>query len=146
MTQHAATPWQSLREGNQYIKAAYLPTAKLVGASVIPQLVRPWNPYALIARGFTPRDYETTRFLDADADFIVRACNAHEELVAFVQEVYGEAQSVRFTERALSGQRRILRYTKAEETTAVTTAMGRDHSIRGAAFQVMAKSTKGTRP
>jgi len=70
----AATPgpWQSLRDGNQYVKVETdnLPSAELVGASRVDGLVRPWNPHALIALGFKPGEHETARFLDVDADFI----------------------------------------------------------------------------
>lgn len=66
-------PWRSMRDGNQYINTRYMPTARLVGASRVDGVVRPWNPHALLARGFTPDEYETARFLDADADFIAHA-------------------------------------------------------------------------
>jgi len=68
----AATPgpWMSLRDGNQYIETSYLPTAKGVGASRIPEIARPWNPHAYVRFGFRPTEFETARFKDADADFI----------------------------------------------------------------------------
>ncbi len=68
----AATPgpWHSSRDGNQFIETGYPPTAKLVGASRVLGVVRPWNPHALVAFGFKPSEYETVRLLDADADFV----------------------------------------------------------------------------
>lgn len=66
-------PWRSMRDGNQYIKTRYLPTAKVVAASRIDGLVRPWNPHAYVAFGFKPEEFETSRFLNADADFIAEA-------------------------------------------------------------------------
>jgi hypothetical protein len=70
----AATPgpWRAMCDGNQYIEAWRL-TPKLVGASRVDGLVRPWNPYALVAFGFKPEEYETARFLDADAALIAHA-------------------------------------------------------------------------
>lgn len=71
----AATPgpWRALEQGNQFVNTNYLPTAKVVAASRIEGLVRPWNPYRYIAFGFTPEEFETARFLDADATFIAAA-------------------------------------------------------------------------
>jgi hypothetical protein len=83
----AATPgpWLSLRDGNQRINTHYLPTAKLVGASRIVGPVRPWNPYAYIARGFTPEEFETVRFVDEDADFVAHAREDIPSLVAYAE-------------------------------------------------------------
>jgi len=69
---NAATPgpWRSYRDGNQFIETGYPPAAKLVAASRVLGPVRPWNPSALITFGFKPEEYETVRFLDADADFV----------------------------------------------------------------------------
>lgn len=67
----ATTPgqWRSMNEGNQYLGTHYLPTAKLVGASRVDGLPRPWNPHAMVA--FMKLDpAEVSRFVDADADFI----------------------------------------------------------------------------
>jgi hypothetical protein len=77
-------PWRSLRDGNQYIQTSYLPTAKCVGASRVEGLVRPWNPHGLLAFGFKPSEYETARFLDADADFVA---HAREDIPALIAEV-----------------------------------------------------------
>ena len=76
----AATPgpWRSMRRGNQFIEAKYLPTARVVAASEIPELVRPWNPHACIS--FMKLDAaETARFIDADADFIAAARTGYPE-------------------------------------------------------------------
>lgn len=73
----AATPgpWQSLRDGNQYVETSYMPCARGVArrASRVAPLVRPWNPHAYLAFGFKPKEFETARFLDADADYIAAA-------------------------------------------------------------------------
>jgi hypothetical protein len=63
-------PWHALADGNQYVNAAYLPTAECVPCARIEEILRPWNPHALIAFGFKPQEYETARFLERDADFI----------------------------------------------------------------------------
>jgi hypothetical protein len=65
--------WRSMRDGNQYVETRYMPTAKCVGASRVDGLVRPWNPHAYVAFGFKPDEFETSRFVDADADFIADA-------------------------------------------------------------------------
>lgn len=80
-------PWRSMRDGNQYIKTDYMPTAKLVGASRLDGLLRPWNPHAYIAFGFKPREFETVRLLDEDADFIEAAHNAIPALVALLSRL-----------------------------------------------------------
>lgn len=77
-------PWRAMRDGNQYVNATYLPTAKLVGASRIEGPRRPWNPHAYIAYGFKPTEFETVRFVDEDADLIAAAVNA---LPALLDEV-----------------------------------------------------------
>ena len=71
----AATPgsWRAMRDGNQYVETSYLPTAKCVAASYVDGLVRPWNPHAYVRFGVRPQEFETARFLDADADFIAAA-------------------------------------------------------------------------
>ena len=79
-------PWRSLRDGNQYVNTFYLPTAKVVGASRVDGLVRPWNPHALVAFGFKPAEYETSRFIDEDADFIAAA----PEDVAYLLDLIAE--------------------------------------------------------
>jgi len=62
-----------MRDGNQYVETAYLPTKRLVGASAVVGIRRPWNPIAAIAFGLKAEDHEVARFLDADADFIAAA-------------------------------------------------------------------------
>lgn len=78
-----ATPgeWRAMRDGNQFIDTKYNPTRTCVAASRIPELKRPWNPSALLAFGFKPEEYETSRFTDADADLIVAM---HEALPALL--------------------------------------------------------------
>jgi hypothetical protein len=80
----AATPgpWRSMRDGNQYTNTRFLPTAKLVGASRLEGVTRPWNPNKYVTFGFTPEEFETPRFLDADADLIAAARNAMPALLA----------------------------------------------------------------
>jgi hypothetical protein len=63
-------PWRSMRDGNQYTNTRFLPTAKLVGASRLDGVTRPWNPNKYVTFGFKPEEFETARFLDADADLI----------------------------------------------------------------------------
>ena len=84
----AATPgpWISLRDGNQYVETRYLPTARCVGASRINEVVRPWNPHAYVQFGFTPAEFETSRFLDIDADLIAAARNALPDLLDAADE------------------------------------------------------------
>jgi hypothetical protein len=78
-------PWQSWAQGNQNLYAfesarktdppqpkgisRYLPTAKIVGAAIIPQLARPWNPHAVMAFGTMDRAWQA-RFRQEDADYI----------------------------------------------------------------------------
>lgn len=76
-------PWRSMRDGNQYFdveldprtgKATPYPKGRgtLVGASIIPQLQRPWNPW-WVGDSTSPETQETARFKDADADFIAHS-------------------------------------------------------------------------
>lgn len=76
-------PLCAMRDGNQYINTEYMPTATLVGASRIVGrgALRPWNPHRLIAFGFAPTEYETNRFEDSCADYIVTAVNALPTLI-----------------------------------------------------------------
>lgn len=67
-------PYRSMRDGNQYLETRYIPTCKLVGASRIDGLKRPWNPHAAIAFGLKAEDHEIVRFTDEDADYIA-ACS-----------------------------------------------------------------------
>lgn len=88
----AATPgeWRALEDGNQYVNTSYMPTAKCVAAARIEGPVRPWNPHAYLAFGFKPKEFETVRFVSADAALICAAVNALPELLA-IAEVYGRA-------------------------------------------------------
>lgn len=81
-------PWASLRDGNQYVETNYIPTAKLVGASRISGVRRPWNPHALLAFGFRPEEYETVRFVDADADLVAALRNAAPALIQAAREAF----------------------------------------------------------
>ena len=85
----AATPgpWQAMRQGNQYIETDYLPTAKVVGASVVTGLKRPWNPHAYISFGMRATTHEEARFTDADADFIAHAPTDIAALIAEVKRL-----------------------------------------------------------
>ena len=85
----AATPgpWQAMRQGNQYIETDYLPTAKVVGASVVTGLKRPWNPHAYISFGMRATTHEEARFTDADADFIAHAPTDIAALIAEVRRL-----------------------------------------------------------
>lgn len=82
----AATPgeWMAMRDGNQYLETRHLPSAKAVGASRIEGPKRPWNPHALLSFGFKPEEYETVRFIDADADFVCALVNAFRKNKLFV--------------------------------------------------------------
>lgn len=100
-------PWRSMRDGNQRINTKYLPTAKLVGASRVDGLVRPWNPYALLASGFKPEEYETARFLDEDADFIARAREDIPALIAEVRRLQSELLAAE--RRGAEGEREAIR-------------------------------------
>jgi hypothetical protein len=72
-----------MRDGNQYVGVTLNPRSgksqihpdgrgTLVGASKIPQLQRPWNPW-WVGDTHSPETEETARFKDADADFIAHA-------------------------------------------------------------------------
>lgn len=76
LAQATPGPWRSMRQGNQYLGTVYMPTAKLVGASVIEPIKRPWNPHAAIPFGITALQHEQARFTDGDADLIVEVINA----------------------------------------------------------------------
>ena len=77
-------PWMALRDGNQYIETRSLSSAKCVAASKIPQLQRPWNPYAVVS--FMQLDAaEESRFLDADADTIATLRNALPRLIRLLE-------------------------------------------------------------
>ncbi len=88
-------PWRSMRDGNQYLDTKYMPTAKVVGASRLDGPKRPWNPHRLIAFGFTPDEYETARFTDADADLIASAVNALPELLDKLEGLKQELEMAR---------------------------------------------------
>lgn len=81
--QEAATPgpWESWRQGNQYLGTTYMPTARGVAASVVKGPLRPWNPHAMIAFGVKAEQHEEVRFIDADADLVVAMRNALPELL-----------------------------------------------------------------
>lgn len=69
------TPWRSMRDGNQYVETRHMPTAKCVATSAIPEVVRPWNPHAVIAF-MKLDDANESRFCDADADLIAESRNS----------------------------------------------------------------------
>lgn len=69
-------PWRVMRDGNQYVDTRYVPTAKLVGASRIDGVLRPWNPHAAISLGMTSKQHEEVRFADDDADLVAELRNA----------------------------------------------------------------------
>lgn len=75
-------PWRSLRDGNQYIKTRYMPTAECVGASRMEGLPRPWNPHRYVSFGFRAEEHEMPRFLDNDGDLIQALRNNLPEIVA----------------------------------------------------------------
>lgn len=85
----AANPgrWQSMRDGNQYIRTGYMPTSQLVGASRIDGPVRPWNPHAYLAHGFKPAEFETVRFTDEVADLVAALVNAAPQLIAMAEHM-----------------------------------------------------------
>lgn len=91
----AATPgpWQSMRDGNQYIDPLG-PTAECVGASRLVPVVRPWNPYAYVRFGFKPDELEKPRFLDADADLIAAARNALPALLDHIETLTAERDAM----------------------------------------------------
>lgn len=86
-------PWRSMRDGNQYVKTDYMPTAHCVGASTVEGLVRPWNPHRYVSFGFRPQEFETARFLDEDADFIAAARSDLPLLLAEVRRLREELES-----------------------------------------------------
>lgn len=88
-------PWHSMRDGNQYLNTKYMPTAKVVGASRLDGPKRPWNPHRLIAFGFTPEEYETARFTDADADLIATTINALPVLLDAIERLKQELEVAR---------------------------------------------------
>jgi hypothetical protein len=82
-------PWISMREGNQYLECSYMPTAKLVGASRVDGLPRPWNPHAMIS--FMKMDAaEVSRFKDADADFISNSRYDIPTMLDYIDELISE--------------------------------------------------------
>ncbi len=83
-------PVRSMRDGNQYVNTSYLPTAKVVGASRLDGLTRPWNPHALMRFGFRPEEYETARFLDGDADYIAAIFNRTPALLRVLKALMEE--------------------------------------------------------
>ncbi len=93
-------PWRAMRDGNQYLKTRYMPTATLVGSSRIDGPHRPWNPHALLAFGFKPEEYETVRFTDADADFVEAAINHYDALLDIAEAATLYKESV-LAKRAL---------------------------------------------
>ena len=74
--------WKAMADGTQYLETTYLPTAKPVVCARIEELPRPWNPHAYVAFGFKPKEFETSRFVEADADWIAAAHNHFEALLA----------------------------------------------------------------
>lgn len=83
-------PWKSMRNGNQYLNTTYLPTARVVATSVVQGLPRPWNPHRLLAFGLSAKDYETSRFLDEDADFISMAREAIPQMIEEIRLLRGK--------------------------------------------------------
>lgn len=83
-------PYRSMRDGNQYIDTRYMPTCKLVGASIVEGLVRPWNPHAMLSFGLKASEHEVVRFKDADADYIA-ACSP-DAIAKLACEVLGQGQ------------------------------------------------------
>lgn len=77
-------PWQSLRDGNQYVKTMHL-EAELVGASRIEGVLRPWNPHAYVAFGMKAEQHEIVRFKDADADMIAALRNNASALITLAR-------------------------------------------------------------
>lgn len=93
----AATPgpWESWRQGNQYLGTTYMPTARGVAASVIKGPLRPWNPHAMVAFGMKAEQHEEVRFIDADADLVVAMRNALPELICAVRLVERERDELK---------------------------------------------------
>lgn len=86
-------PWRAAEQGNQYHNTMYMPCAKLCASSVVPELVRPWNPHAYLARGFKPSEFETSRFFSTDARFIAHARTDIPYLVAEIERLLGEKEA-----------------------------------------------------
>jgi len=76
-----AGPWRAMRNGNQYLHVGEGEHGnKLVGASRIVELERPWNPYA-----GRKDDPEVVRLPDADADLI--AALSPDTILAILREI-----------------------------------------------------------
>lgn len=88
----AATPgpWSSMRSGNQYTQVTSIEWRdskyKTSGASIIEGLPRFWNPWSA-ADQTTSSMQETSRFSDADADFIAMARTKIPELLRHIDTV-----------------------------------------------------------
>lgn len=80
-------PWSTFADGNQYKDTIYMSTAKLVAAYKIPEIVRPWNPHAYLSFGFTPKEFETARFIEEDAEFIAHARQDVPALIAEIRRI-----------------------------------------------------------
>jgi hypothetical protein len=104
-----AGEWRSMREVNQYIDEQ----RKLVGASRIDGIERPWN-----ARHVVPdqgRDH-VCRFIDADADFIAAIRNAAKPLIEEVKRLRDDKRLVQEQEDVAS-QREIAKSLRLENIT-----------------------------
>jgi len=88
-------PWRSMREGNQYVEARYLPCIKLVGASRIDGIQRPWNPYAYVQFGMKAETHEVARFIDEDADFIANARQDIPDLLAEIDRLNADVERLK---------------------------------------------------
>ena len=94
-------PWRSMREGNQYIGVELNPrlgrsaagprASKLVGASRIEGIERPWNPW-WVGDPYSPKTEETVRLTDEDADFVAASRSDIPWLVSTVRALVAKGE------------------------------------------------------
>ena len=86
--------WRSMRQGNQAvnISSQYPFKGEHCGASIVEGLPRAWNPHFVGIDVFTlPKEFNESRFTDADADFIAAAPALVRDLLALIEAKDTEA-------------------------------------------------------
>ena len=145
-------PWRSMREGNQYIGVELNPrlgrsaagprASKLVGASRIEGIERPWNPW-WVGDPYSPKTEETVRLTDEDADFVAASRSDIPWLVSTVRELVAERDE---WEKQAQHENAELAKVKAEaETFAIRAAHPTQDDIEAAAIRI-AKATHSGGP
>ena len=141
-----------MREGNQYIGVELNPrlgrsaagprASKLVGASRIEGIERPWNPW-WVGDPYSPKTEETVRLTDEDADFVAASRSDIPWLVSTVRELVAERDE---WEKQAQHENAELAKVKAEaETFAIRAAHPTQDDIEAAAIRI-AKATHSGGP